>query len=232
MELKAVDISKKYPRKLKEANYFYAVNPVSLNLEPGKVIEIMGRSGSGKSTLLHMMAGLLLPSEGKVFLDDRDLYAMSDRELSRQRNRYFGVIPQGQTGLYSLTVLENVLLPCTLYDGQAGSCDKDDRDYALELLERLDIGHLARAYPGELSGGELKRLAIARALTGKPSIILADEPTGDLDDENTAVVFRLLREAADKGAAVLVVTHETQAVEYADMVFRMNGGSLVSEQPD
>lgn len=224
MILRAEGISKKYPRKMKQENFFYAVNQMDFTLEPGKVTEIVGRNGSGKTTFLNMMAGLLSPSEGKVFLGDADIYSLNDKELSKVRNRNIGVIPQGQTGLASLTVLENVKLPYALYHKDR-ACDA----YALEVLEKVGISELAEVYPNELSGGELRRLAIARALIMKPSIVLADEPTGDLDDENTEVVLALLRRIADEGTAVLLVTHEAEAAKYADEIYRMNAGDLRKE---
>ena len=209
---------------MKESNFFYAVNPTDFVLEPGKITEIIGRSGSGKTTFLNILAGLLSPSEGTVYFDDTDIYSLDDKALSSLRNQYFGVIPQGQTGLDSLTVLENVKLPYAIYH-KDGAVD----DYALGLLERVDIAHLAEAYPSELSGGEIRRLAIARALVMKPAVIFADEPTGDLDDENTEVVLKLFREIADEGTAVLMVTHEAEAKRYADGIFRMNQGTLTKE---
>ena len=225
MILRAENISKKFPRKTGEANYFYAVNPLCLELEAGTLTVLVGRSGSGKTTLLNMLAGLISPSEGKVFLEDRDLYALPDKELSVLRNARIGVVPQGHTGLDSLTVLENVKLPYALYHKDDGA-----DAYAAELLEKLDIAHLAAAYPSELSGGEVRRLAIARALVMKPDILLADEPTGDLDDENTETVLQLFREIADAGTAVLMVTHETGAEKFADRVCRMNAGDLTEEK--
>ncbi len=225
MKLRAENISKKYPRKAGGANYFYAVNPLDLEVEEGKVTVVVGRSGSGKTTLLNMLAGLICPSEGKVFLDGQDLYALSDKELSVLRNARIGVVPQGHTGLESLTVLENVKLPYALYHKDDGA-----DGYARELLEKMDIAHLAEVYPSELSGGELRRLAIARALIMRPEVLLADEPTGDLDDENTETVLKLFREIADAGTAVLMVTHEADAKKYADRVCRMNAGDLKEEK--
>ena len=232
MRLRAENISRKFPRKTGEANFFYAVNPTDLTLDPGTLTVIMGRSGSGKTTLLNMLAGLLAPSEGKVLLenpavegggngDTKDLYSLPDGELSILRNRHIGVVPQGHTGLDSLTVLENVKLPYALYHRDDGA---DAR--ARELLEKMDIVHLAEVYPSELSGGEVRRLAIARALIMEPAVLLADEPTGDLDDENTEIVLKLFREIADRGTAVLLVTHESGAKRYADRVFRMDAGRL------
>ncbi|MBQ9227988.1 MAG: ABC transporter ATP-binding protein [Eubacterium sp.] len=221
MKLSAQGIAKKYPRKLKDANFFYAVQPTDFTLESGAVTEIIGRSGSGKTTLLNMLSGLLSPSEGQVLLDGEDLYSQEDKALSVLRNQHLGVVPQGQTGLNSLTVLENVLLPYALYHKDNGA-----EAYAKELLEAVGIAALADAYPDELSGGEVRRLAIARALIMKPAIILADEPTGDLDDENTAVVLQLFRRLADEGASVLMVTHEAEAKQYADHIYKMSSGTL------
>lgn len=221
MKLSAQKMAKKYPRKRKDANFFYAVQPTDFTLESGAVTEIIGRSGSGKTTFLNMLSGLLSPSEGKVLLDDKDIYALDDKALSALRNQCFGVVPQGQTGLDSLTVLENVLLPYALYHKDNGA-----EQEAKRLLEQVGIADLADAYPNELSGGEVRRLAIARALVMKPPIILADEPTGDLDDENTQAVLQLFRDLADNGAAVLLVTHEAEAKQYADFIYKMDGGHL------
>lgn len=238
MELKATKISRQYRRQGKGTNIFTAVQETDLLLSSGKLVEIEGRSGSGKSTILNMMAGILAPTAGKIELDGQDLYAMSDKELSLLRNHRIGMIPQGQTGLRALTVLENVLLPAMLYpqeetgvhkdkkEGQKTSGENDLTARALSLLEQVGIAHLKDAGPDELSGGELRRLAIARALIMDPGIILADEPTADLDDENTRAVLLLLRKCADEGRAVLLVTHEREAAAYADEVFRMNEGVL------
>ena len=221
MELKAQGISRRYFRQGRGKNFFYAVEKTDLTLASGVLTEVTGRSGSGKSTLLNMLAGLLEPTEGTVLLDGSDLYAMDDGSLSKLRNAAIGVIPQGQTGLHSLTVLENVKLPSMMYEKEPCS-----DGWAEELLERVGIAHLRDVYPNELSGGEMRRLAIARALVMKPGVLLADEPTGDLDDENTRQVLSLLRRCADEGTAVLLVTHETEAAVYADAVYKMSDGVL------
>ena len=220
--LSALSVSKKYLRRKGGKDYNYAVQDVSINLEPGKIIGIIGRSGSGKTTLLNMLSGLLKPSEGSIAFKGKDLYNLSDKELSKLRNECFGVVPQGQTGIDSLTVLENILFPYILYPRES-SCEKR----ALELMKRLGIEDLADAYPKELSGGELRRLAIARALITSPKIVFADEPTGDLDDENTKVVLEIFWETAKNGSAVLLVTHEQDALSFSDEVLRMNAGHIV-----
>jgi len=222
MKVVASSLSKRFIRQASTSNFFYAVEKLDFILPEKSLIAVTGRSGSGKSTLLNMLAGLLTPTEGKVILGDVDLYAVSDAERSKLRNAHVGVIPQGQTGLNALTILENVLLPLDMY----GNRTDEKVEFARLLLEKTGIAHLENVFPNELSGGELRRMAIARALVTNPPVILADEPTGDLDDENVKVVLNLLRDCADEGAAVLLVTHEKQALSYADKVFRMDGGIL------
>ena len=222
MDLTAHQISKKFNRRVGGANWFYAVQPTDFTLESGKLAVIYGRSGSGKTTFLNMIGGLLQPSGGRVLLGDTDLYAMSDKELSAFRNKIIGMIPQGSTALGSLTVLENILLPAMI----GGKSDAEQENYAKELLETVGIASLSDAMPQELSGGEQRRMAIARSLINSPEILLCDEPTGDLDDENTRSVLELLREVADKGTAVLMVTHEPEAKNYANIVMKMDGGAL------
>ncbi len=221
MELRADLISRRYFRKRGEANFFEAVRPVSLTLRSGEMTVLKGRSGSGKTTLLHMLAGLLTPSEGKVWLDDTDLYALDDRKLSELRNKRIGVIPQGRSAVDTLTVYENILLPGILYGGTPRTEDAES------WMEALDILDLRDSMPGELSGGELRRMAIARVMTSDQDVILADEPTGDLDNENTEIVLTALRQSAKAGKAVLVVSHEDDAEAYADHVLHMDGGSII-----
>lgn len=224
MIIKAQGINKKYPRSTKSTSHFEAVKPLDIQIEEGKLTEITGRSGSGKSTLLYILAGLLKPTSGKVFLDDLDLYSLNDKKLSELRNKKMGIIPQGQTGLYSLTVLQNVLVPAMIYG--------DTKDYekkALELLEMTGIQDLKDVRMTELSGGEMRRMSIARALLLEPEIIFADEPTDDLDDENTRNVLELLKDITKGGKSVFIVTHEPTAVKYADIVYKMDAGNLFLE---
>ena len=219
MTLTAENISKRYFRKTGEANYFEAVKPLSLSLEPGRVTVLMGRSGSGKTTLLHMLSGLLTPDSGKIHLDGTDLYSLPDPALSRLRNEKIAVIPQGRSTVDSLTVLENILLP--------GMLLRQNREKQAEKwMEALGISQLASAMPRELSGGELRRAAIARSLAQDSPVILADEPTGDLDDENTKLVLSLLQAAAKEGKTVFLVTHESDALSYADNAYRMDNGMI------
>ena len=226
MKLKAEKICKKFNRKTSGASYFYAVNETDFELAESSLTAVYGRSGGGKTTFLNMLGGLLEPSGGRLIIDGKDIYSMPDRELSEFRNKNIGIIPQGSTALPTLTVLENVLLPRLMY----GKSDESARKYAMELLEKVGIAGLSEAMPNELSGGELRRMAIARALMNKPSVLLADEPTGDLDDENTALVLSLLRDTAKEGTSVLIVTHEGEAVNYADIVLKMDSGILKNKE--
>lgn len=219
--VKTEAICKIYNRKTTTANEFYAVKETDFTLADGKLAVILGRSGSGKSTFLNMLAGLLEPSSGKVLIGDTDLYSLQDKERSEFRNRKIGVIPQVHSLLGNLSVIENVKLPSLLYH------PKDDADaYAEELLEMVGIADLKNVSPSELSGGEMRRAAIARAMIHKPEVILADEPTSDLDDENSEKIFHLFRQLADQGTSIVMVTHETEAVGYADVAYRMNAGEL------
>lgn len=227
MKITATGVCREFLRQGRGTNIFTAVEETDFVLEPGVLTVLTGRSGSGKSTLLNMLAGLLAPTRGRVFMEGDgvqipDLYQMEDGKLSQLRGRYIGVIPQGQTAIHTLTVLENVLLPCSLY----GLRDRDTEERARTLLEQMGIGHLAEVMPSHLSGGETRRVAIARAMIRRPSILLADEPTGDLDDENTEAVLQILQKAAKEGMAVLLVTHEKEARRFADRIFRMDAGKI------
>lgn len=229
MILKAEKISKQYTRKTKNSNFFYAVQETDFELSENSLIEICGRSGSGKSTFLNMLSGILTPSSGKIFIEENqnenskiDLYSMDDKKLSVFRNKTFGVIPQGQSGLSSLTVLENVKLPALVYEEDS----KDLENLALSLLEKLGIADLKNEFPQNLSGGEMRRMAIARALINKPKFIFADEPTSDLDDENTQNILSLLQKISRENVGILLVTHESAAENYADKIFKMDSGKL------
>ena len=221
MKLEAKGLKKDFTRAGKSGSVFEAVKPLDFALEQGELVEITGRSGSGKSTLLSMMAGMLVPTGGSICIDDMDIYAMKEEERSRLRNDRLGLIPQGHTALLSLTVLENVMLPFVLYHK-----DPPPEQRARELLEMVGLSALENERPDALSGGELRRMAVARALLMKPQAVLADEPTAGLDDANVELVMKLLRNAAEDGTSVLLVTHENEARKYADRSFSMNDGRL------
>ena len=223
MILKAESISKDFIRKRGESNVFPAVKTTDFTLAENALTILRGASGSGKSTLLNMLAGLLKPTTGRITLDGTDLYALDDTERSGLRSCHFGIMPQGQTALHSFNVLENILLPYTIYGEKTSQAE---RDYALSLLDRLGIADLKDVMPSELSGGELRRVCIARALVKEPDVILADEPTGDLDEENTDIILSLFREYAKSGKSILMVTHEKEIDSYADHLYHMKGGVL------
>ena len=221
MELRAENISQDFLRDSAREGYIVAVAEMDLCLSSGTVTAVMGRSGSGKSTLLHILGGLLPPVTGKVFVGTTDLYALSEDARAELRSSSLGIVPQQLMSLRALTVRENVLLSALLYGREQGVSAHADA-----LMERLGIASLAHVYPSELSGGELRRMMIARALAGTPQILLLDEPTGDLDAENTRRVLELVRETADAGTAVLLVTHEREAASYADVCCTMAEGRL------
>ena len=221
MIIEATGLTKEFARARGGKRLFTAVHPLDIGLEERQLTLVSGHSGSGKSTLANMLAGILTPTAGHVRLDGTDLYSLRDEELSRLRNERIGLIPQGHTALRALTVLDNVLLPSILYAKAEAPVDR-----ARELLAAVGLDDLADAAPTELSGGELRRMAIARALLMDPAIVLADEPTAGLDSANAAAVLTLLRDAADRGTAVLVVSHEAEAQRFADRSYVMEDGHL------
>lgn len=221
MILEATGLSKEFARARGGKRVFTAVHPLDIGLDERQLTVISGHSGSGKSTLLTMLAGILTPTAGHVRVEGTDLYSLRDEERSRLRNARIGLVPQGNTALRALSVLDNVLLPSILY-----ATDEAPAGRARELLDAVGLTDLADAKPTELSGGELRRMAIARALLMEPSIVLADEPTAGLDSANATAVLTLLRDAANAGAAVLVVSHEADARHFADRGYTMEDGHL------
>ena len=218
MNIKAQAIEKWYFRGKGDSNRFYAVHATDLELTAGTVTVLTGKSGSGKTTLLHMLSGILTPDKGTVTVDGQELGAMDDETLSRFRNSHIGMIPQGADLIPFLTVKENILLPWGIYERFVPAQTFSRME---TLLDRLGIAGLGDVPAKELSGGERRRVAIVRAMAGNPPILIADEPTSDLDDENTRLVLLFLREAAAEGATVLIATHDSAALEYADKVMKM-----------
>jgi putative ABC transport system ATP-binding protein len=190
-----------------------ALNGASLTLHEGEVLAVMGPSGSGKSTLLHCLAGILLPDAGTVLYDGVPLRAMTDGRRSELRRTEFGFVFQFGQLVPELTALENVALPLRL----GGLKRHRAQALAREWLERLEVGDLAAKRPGEMSGGQGQRVAVARALVTAPRVVFADEPTGSLDSLNGEKVMRLLVDTArDSATAVVLVTHEPRVAAYAD----------------
>ncbi|MBO4207136.1 ABC transporter ATP-binding protein [Micromonospora echinofusca] len=190
-----------------------ALAGASLSVAAGEIVSIMGPSGSGKSTLLHCLAGIVSPDSGRVAYQDRDVVAMSDRERSALRRSQFGFVFQFGQLVPELTCLENVALPLRLERVRRSEAERRAKDW----LDRLEVTELAGKRPGEISGGQGQRVAVARALVTAPRVIFADEPTGALDSLNGERVMRLLTGAArDTRAAVVLVTHEARVAAYAD----------------
>jgi putative ABC transport system ATP-binding protein len=216
LELK--EVTKEYKRG---GRSFNAVNHASLSVEPGDFISIIGRSGSGKTTLLNMSAGLLYPTTGTVLFEGNDIHCLKDKELSFLRNAKIGYVPQGQSLLSNFTVFDNVCIPWSLFKREG-----DVEGRAFILLEKVGISHLAASYPRELSGGEMRRVSIARALINEPRLLIADEPTGDLDTQTTAEIMGLFSRIAREGTAVLIVTHELDTLDYGNKTYSMDAGNL------
>lgn len=221
MHLEIKELNKEYKR---DNRPFSAVKDVNLEVFDGDFISIVGHSGSGKSTLLNLIAGLLLPTSGEILIDGDNAVSSSDKKASLLRNTVIGHIPQGQSLLSNLTVFDNVRLPFYL-SKRKGNPD----DMARELMHDLGIESLAECYPSSLSGGEMRRAAIARSLINKPSILLADEPTSDLDADNTDEIVSLFRRIAKEGTAVIMVTHDLHTVKAADRSYTMDKGKLLHQ---
>ncbi|MDR1573062.1 MAG: ABC transporter ATP-binding protein [Clostridiales Family XIII bacterium] len=204
---------------------FPAVEDVSFAVGREDFVCITGESGSGKSTLLHLLTGLLRPDGGSVVLEGRNLASLSDGERSRLRSGRVGYIPQGYSLLNSFSVLDNVCLPCNLY-GKARAARRETAEKAKRLLERMGVAHLSAERPQNLSGGEQRRVAIARSVIASPVLLVADEPTGDLDPDTTDSILEFFAEIHGRGTAVVMVTHERDRIPFANRYFVMEKGRL------
>ena len=203
-----------------------ALDGVTLEIGRGEFTAVMGASGSGKSTLLNLVAGLDRPTSGRVVVDGQDLTRASETELARYRRRKVGFVFQFFNLLSNLTVLENVLVPAEL----AGMPGSEARARAVELLEELGLHDLQRMYPAKLSGGQRQRVAIARALINRPSLILADEPTGALDSRTGDHVMELIDDLNARGQTVLLVTHDVKlATGHSRRVLTLRDGRIVDD---
>ena len=216
--LEAQKLVKEYNRRGKT---FRAVDDIDFTIEPGDFVMIEGESGSGKTTFLNLLTGLTDPTSGAVIIDGRSLKETGDKEISKIRNQKIKYIPQGESLLSALTVRENILFPFTI-----GGLERPSEERLLEVSDKLGITDLLDEYPSDLSGGEMRRATIARAVINKPSLIIADEPTGSLDSANTFKVMEIFRDIASEGTAVIVVTHQKETLGYATRVFEMDQGSL------
>ena len=207
-------------------NAVHALDGVSLTIEKGEFTAIVGTSGSGKSTLLHMLGGLDRPTDGKVFVDGKDIFSLKDEELTIFRRRKIGFVFQSYNLVPVLNVYENIVLPIEL-DGR-----RPDRDFIQQILQTLGLEQRLEALPGQLSGGQQQRVAIARALAMKPDILCFDEPTSALDPELTGEVLKVIRGLAQQHTTMIIVTHEMAfARDVADQVIFMDGGVIVEQGP-
>jgi putative ABC transport system ATP-binding protein len=218
--LRAIELEKSFPGP--DAVPVHVVRGVTLEVAAGEYVTITGASGSGKSTLLNLLGLLEPPDRGELWLQDRCLSRASRAEQSRVRGRLIGYVFQSFLLITSLTALENVSLAARY----VGTDRAPARRRALELLERFGVLHRKDHYPPQLSGGEQQRVAYCRAVLNDPLLLLADEPTGNLDDEHAAVIRAGLRERADAGGAVIVVSHRPESVHDADRVLTLKQGVL------
>lgn len=219
--LEVKSISKIYG---KGNNAVHALKDVSFSVDKGEYIAIVGESGSGKSTILNIIGAIDIPTDGKVIISNKDLFTMTDSELTVFRRRNIGFIFQGFNLIPELTVEQNIIFPVLL------DYKKPDRKYLEELLNILGLQERKNHLPSELSGGQQQRVAIGRALITKPSLILADEPTGNLDSKNSSEVISLLKESSQKyEQTIIMITHSRSIAQAADRVLRVSDGILVDQ---
>lgn len=220
--LKTINLSKSYGKGSAKVQ---ALKNVNIEINNGEFIAIVGPSGSGKSTLLHLIGGVDRPTEGKVILDGTDIYSLKEKELSILRRRKIGFVFQFYNLIPVLTAKENILMPLLL-DGK-----KPDEKYLDELIDILGIKDRLDHLPSELSGGQQQRVSIGRALANKPSIILADEPTGNLDSKNSKEIIELLRYSAKRySQTLMVITHDLNIAGIADRIVRIEDGEIKKDE--
>ena len=220
--IEARDVVKRYET---EAETILALAGVSVAVEPGEFVAVMGPSGSGKSTLLNVLGLLDEPTEGAVYLDGEDTSTLTERQRTLARKRTIGFIFQNFYLIPTLSARENVEIP-RLLDHDQGSAER-----AAELLTRVGLGDRLDHTPGELSGGQKQRVAIARSLVNDPRVLLADEPTGNLDRETGRSVLGQFQEICNEGVAVIAVTHDLQVTDHADRTITLVDGRLSSDEP-
>ena len=202
-----------------------ALKGVDLNVAKGAFVSVVGTSGSGKSTLLHLLGGLDRPTSGKVFIDGKDIFSLNDEELTIFRRRKIGFVFQAFNLVPVMNVYENIVLPIEL-DG-----NKPDQSFVKEIMETLGLSGKKDAYPSQLSGGQQQRVAIARALSAMPAIILADEPTGNLDSKTSQDVMGLLKVTGKQfSQTIMMITHNEEIAQLADRIIRIEDGLIVSER--
>ncbi len=217
--LETIDLKKTYGKGDTAVN---ALNGINLKIENGEFTAIVGSSGSGKSTLLHMLGGLDRPTSGKVFVDGKDIFSLGDEELTVFRRRKTGFVFQSYNLVPVLSVYENIVLPIQLDGGRV------DKKYMDEVIDTLGLGSKLNSFPNQLSGGQQQRVAIARALGAKPAIILADEPTGNLDSRTSQDVLGLLKISGERfSQTIVMITHNEEIAQTADRIIRIEDGRVV-----
>lgn len=204
----------------------HALQGVDFTVMQGELVAIMGASGSGKSTLMNIIGGLDYPSAGSYFLDDIEVNKLNKNDLADIRNQKIGFVFQGFNLLARTSALENTELPL-LYD--RSNRIKKHREAAQRSLERVGLGDRVHHHPNELSGGQQQRVAIARALVTNPSLVLADEPTGNLDSKTTVEVMKLFQELNDEGVTIILVTHEDEVARYAKRIVELRDGQIIRD---
>ena len=207
MEIKIENITKRFTRGRRE---FTVLDNISATIPDKRFVVITGDSGVGKSTLLNILSGLMRPTAGKVLYEDKEITGLNDRNLSSLRIKYLGIVNQSSDLISYLTLAENLKLSREI-SGREGEDETD------KVLERLGLEDLKSSYPEEMSGGEIKRAAIARAILVSPEVLIMDEPTANLDRKNVRNVLSLLKEQQDKGKTVVISSHEEEALEYCDI---------------
>lgn len=222
MVLQAKDIRKTFSDG---KNAVDVIKGISLDIQAGQFLSIVGSSGSGKSTLLHVLGGLDRPSSGEILLQGKRFDTLGEAERGHLRNQHLGFVYQFHHLLPEFNALENVAMPLMLRDGTSYKKVKEQAEY---LLNRVGLSHRLTHKPGELSGGERQRVAMARALVARPALMLADEPTGNLDRKTAVTIFELLAELRQEfNMAMLIVTHDEQLAQTADSVLHMRDGVWV-----
>ncbi len=220
--LKVENLTKTYGKGETKVN---ALDNISFSVEKGEFVAIVGSSGSGKSTLLHLLGGVDRPTSGKVYIDNKDIYALNDDNLAIFRRRQIGIIYQFYNLIPILNVKENILLPCNL-DGKDVSKDRLE-----EVLEVLNLKERENHLPNELSGGQQQRVSIGRAIINNPTIVLADEPTGNLDSKASEEIVTLLKMSNKKyKQTVIMITHDLEIASRADRVITIDDGKIIKDE--